>query len=311
MNSRAIPRYHGRFAFLFLAVLIASISYAVGTSYTSPAKGRIVGTKVGLSTGEGFDSCTAYVSNTLQAMWPSTHYAYIGVYIGGITALKESSCNTPDRKYLSNVHSQGWDFLPIFDGKQAPCGEGYDYKFSADPTDAFSQARTEAAVEADNAAGALQKRGFIVKPGTIVYYDLENFNQEGAPNCKSATEAFINNWVRVLHEQYGVTAGLYGSANASHLAQFWGIANPPDDIWIGDAVMYGSGETPEKSVYKVNSSIPSTSWPNRRLRQYETERIQTVNVSGTNVQITIDRDCAHGLVAGSGEKKEEPECSAK
>jgi hypothetical protein len=37
----------------------------------------------------------------------------------------------------------------------------------------------------------------------------------------------------------------------------------------------------------------------------------TVNVSGTNVLITINRDCAHGLVAGTGEKKEEPECFAK
>jgi len=307
MNLHAISRNHGRLAFLFLAVLMSLTCYAIGTSYTSSAKGRIVGTKVGLSKGEGFDSCQAYVPNTLQAMWPSTHYAYSGVYIGGITAVKESFCSKPDRKYLSEVHSQGWDFLPIFDGKQAPCGEGYDYKFSADPTDSFSQARTEA----DNAAGALQKRGFIVKPGTIVYYDLENFNQEGAPNCKSASEAFINNWVRVLHEQYGVTAGLYGSANASHLAQFWGISNPPDDIWIGDAVMYGSGETPVKSVYKVNSSIPDDHWPNRRLRQYETERVQTVLVGETEVQITIDRDCAHGLVAGSGEKKEEPECFAK
>jgi len=309
MNLQAISRYPGRLAFLFLALLVALTCYAIGTSYTSPAKGRIVGTKVGLSLGEGFDSCKAYVPNTLQAMWPSTHYAYVGVYIGGVTA-KDSSCSTPDRKYMSEVHSQGWDFLPIWDGKQAPCGH-YEYEFSSDPTNAFSQARTEAANEADYAVAALQKRGFIVKPGTIVYYDLENFEQEGAPNCKGASEAFINNWVRVLHEQYEVTAGLYGSANASHLAQFWGINNPPDDIWIGDAVVYGSGETPEKSVYKVNSSIPDTAWPNRRFRQYETGRIQTVNVNGTNVQITIDRDCAHGLVAGQGGKKEEPECFAK
>jgi len=81
--------------------------------------------------------------------------------------------------------------------------------------------------------------------------------------------------------------------------------------WIGDAVIYGSGETPEKSVYKVNSSIPDDHWPNRRLRQYETGRVQTVPVGETKVQITIDRDCAHGLVAGSGEKKEEPACFAK
>lgn len=311
MNRYAITKYHGRLFFLFLAVLTALTCYAIGTSYTSPAKGRIVGEKVGLSKAEGFDSCQAYVPNTLQAMWPSTHYAYIGVYIGGITAVKESSCSTPDRKYLSEVHSQGWDFLPIFDGKQAPCGEGYDYKFSADPTGAFSQARTEAATEADNAVGALQKRGFIAKPGTIVYYDLENFNQEGAPNCQGASEAYINNWVRVMKDQYGVTAGLYGSANASHLAQFWGINYPPDDIWIGDGVVYGSGETPVKSVYKVNSSVPDDHWPNRRLRQYELERIQSVLVGGQTVEIQIDRDCAFGLVAGTGGKKEEPECFAK
>lgn len=89
------------------------------------------------------------------------------------------------------------------------------------------------------------------------------------------------------------------------------INYPPDDIWIGDGVVYGSGETPVKSVYKVNSSIPDDHWPNRRLRQYELERIQSVLVGGQTVEVQIDRDCAFGLVAGTGGKKEEPECFAK
>ena len=299
-----------RVILLAVAVAVALGGYTLGASYSPLAKAKIVGAKVGLSKGEGFDTCSEPEESVLQEMWPSTHYSYIGLYIGGPTG-KQNCSPLPSRNYFSKVHAQGWDFLPIFDGLQAPCNEGISPKFSANPAESFKQARTEAAEEADHAAGQLQRKGFITRPGTIVYYDLENFEQTGNPNCKAATEEYINNWDRRMELEYEVTPGLYGSANASHLDQFWGIKYKPADIWIGDAIRYGYNEEAllEKSVFKA--SIPSADWPNRRLRQYETGREQDVYVGSVKKTVTIDRDCAYGLVAGQGEKKDEPECYEK
>jgi hypothetical protein len=73
----------------------------------------------------------------------------------------------------------------------------------------------------------------------------------------------------------------------------------------------GEDQYLQKSVFKVNSSIPKEDWPYRRIKQYESERIQTVTVGTENVEVKFDRDCAYGLVAGQGNKKDEPECYAK
>jgi hypothetical protein len=292
-----------RIALLFLGFLLAYGAYSAGTFVGGSASGEIVGSDTGVSKALGFDSCGGASAETMEAMWSTTNYYYVGAYIGGVTAI-EVGCRTPNRTWFSEVHRThppkglGWDFLPVFDGKQAPCS-GNTHRFSADPTNSYEAARTEAAKEVDAAVASAENRGFT-NPGSIIYYDLEAYEWPENPNCDGAARAYINVWVKRLHEKYGMAAGLYGSTVGSHLKQFWNISNKPNDAWMAE---YGVG----KSVYAINTeNVPKEYWEQRRFHQYQAGATETHN----GETITMDRDCAFGIVAGWGGQGEEPACQS-
>jgi hypothetical protein len=297
------------------ALLVAYGAYSLGTFTTSPALGEVVGNEHGISRGQGIDSCAAEekpASAWYEAYTERTDLSFIGAYLGGITA-KVEGCKVEPRAWWSEVHrahpgprSVGWDFLPIWDGKQAPCGpfkEGTTFSDTLTAGEGYAQARKEAGKEADEAIAAGEARGFTSRPGSIIYYDLEAF-QEGAlndPNCLPAAKAYINAWDARI-STYGTAAGLYGSSLGTEIKVFWNLEHKPNDAWIAE---YGV----PKSVYGINTkNVPKTYWEERRFHQFYTTGEEEKYIG--NVRLKYDSDCALGIVAGYAEQRPIPECQS-
>ena len=282
-------------ALLLLTFLLVCASYAAGSFSVGTAKGKIPAGTTAVSKGEGFDICQSTTPTALNKWWEKTNYWEVGIYIGGKDGVE--ACATPNEEWVSAVHvvhhspgvrEIGWDFIPIFDGSQSPCDEGAaNHHFSLNP----ETATEEGGKEADAAVAAAENRGFT-KPGTVIYLDLEGYNYL-EPTCDKATKQFVNNWVRKVQSVYHDHAGVYSSAEGADWKAFCGgsggIANPPDDAWIAQANY-------EPSVFAVNSNVPSNCWvEEQRLHQWSVGEAEEP-IGGP--ALTIDHDCAWGLVAG-------------
>jgi hypothetical protein len=288
---------------LIVAVLVAWGSYVLGASLPTPASGRPIGGKVGVSKGKGFDTCTLPTTKQMQSLWNETIFSYIGFYVGGVIA-KEVGCNKPTKSAINELHATGYDFLLIMNGRQPPCSVESITFFSDDPTNNYQKAREQAANEVDVAVRRMEELGFTT-PGSIVYYDLESWDDTDA-NCKAATEAFINNWDRRLLLEYEASSGLYGPVLGAHLDNFWTLNYNPDDLWYSE--VRGADPDEYQSVWAVPTSrLPESHWPERRLHQWKKDI--PYNISGENY--VFDYNCALGLVAGSGGKRDQPQCQAK
>jgi hypothetical protein len=288
---------------IILAVLVAWGSYVLGASLPTPASGRPIGGKVGVSKGKGFDSCFLPSTSQMRSLWNETIFSYIGFYVGGIIA-KEVGCNKPTKAQVNELHATGYDFLLIMDGRQPPCSVESTTFFSSDPTNGYQKAREQATNEVDVAVRRMEELGFTT-PGSIVYYDLESWDDTNA-NCKAATEAFINLWDRRLLLEYEASSGLYGPVVGAHVNDFWTLNYNPDDLWYSEE--RGTDPDENQSVWAVPTSrIPESHWPDRRLHQWKKDVPYHIN----GEEFGFDYTCALGLVAGSGGKRDQPECQAK
>ncbi|MEO8926899.1 MAG: glycoside hydrolase domain-containing protein [Caulobacteraceae bacterium] len=226
-----------------------------------------------LGSGEGFDACSPSVSG-LSTWFKNSPYRYVNVYIGGTNAY----CPQPGltTAWVNTVVGQGWGLIPTWVGLQAPCtSSGGSTRFSTNPTKAASQGAAEA-------RSATAKMASIGLSGTIVYYDLEYYND--TRSCAAATKAFLNAWVQGLHGQ-GYTAGVYGSPTNAN-ADWLGLANLPDDVWM--ALWNGNA-----GVFHL-PPLPNSDWANhQRIHQYQ----GNVNQTFGGVRYNIDQDFLDGPVA--------------
>lgn len=135
---------------------------------------------------------------------------------------------------------------------------------------------------ADNAIGAWVDLG--QHAGNIIYLDMEAYSS----NCEGPVIRFVNGWVNELHS-YAFKAGLYGSACSPHLDDYYGIAHPPDDIWIAQ---YNGND----SAFGVDSNcISDNHWHDRRIHQYTQN--STVRQGGVTLY-PVDHDCLRGQLDG-------------
>jgi hypothetical protein len=229
----------------------------------------------GISIHMGWDACAASIAKA-QAFWSNTPYWNMGLYLGGSSY--GSGCKRWSSSEVSQLRGMGWKFLPLWVGPQAPC-TGFGSRFSSTTSTATTQGKNEA-IAVSNMMSSLG----LDANGAPAIYDLEGFDTTNT-GCVNAAKAFINGWVSQLHVAPAQKAGVYGSACASGLSQYAGIANVPDFI-------HGADWDGIKSTSNL-ACISSGQWSQRqRHKQYQGGHNETWN----GVTMNIDSDCSNGPV---------------
>jgi hypothetical protein len=238
------------------------------------------GAATALSSGEGFDACTALPTSAMRSV---TGYPVANVYIGGDSL--SPSCTQPTADWVSTVAGSGWRLLPTFVGKQAPCTTATGVTtMSSSP----SAAATDGTADADSAAARMS--ALRLPAPNVVYDDMEAYDQTDA-SCSAAVAAYLDAFITRLHAD-GFRAGVYGST-ASTVAQLVAAYNNParqrpDDIWIA---RNNGGDT------TADAAVPSTYWVHRRVRQYRLDQDTLNPPTGDPSSVNIDKDIVDGDTA--------------
>jgi len=230
-----------------------------------------------LSTGEGFDACSALPTSAMRSV---ATYVIANIYIGdaGNLACAQSQL-TAD--WVSTVAGAGWRLLPTFIGKQAPCTTGTKAKMSSNP----STAATQGTADADTAAARMI--ALRLPAPNVVYDDMEAYTANDTA-CAAAVAAYLDAFISRLHSD-GFRVGVYGST-ASTVAQLVAAYNNtsrqrPDDIWIA---RQDGGDT------TADTAVPAGYWVHRRARQYRLDKDTLLVPSGDPSSVSIDKDIVDG-----------------
>jgi len=221
--------------------------------------------------GLAFDTCTAPPLSTMRA-WRRSPYNAIGVYIGGVNR----GCKQPKltRSWVSRTTRMGWRLLPIFNGRQAPCGGRPDH-VKIGP----ARARVQGRKAGQNAVQSARALG--MHPGSGIYLDIEHYNAN-APKCRTTVLRFVSGWTRQLHRR-GYLAGVYAhqDSGALHLARSYRSKSlaRPDALWIARWDL--------SNRLTGWPTVPNAFWARaQRAKQYRGDHIETWG----GVRLNIDND---------------------
>ena len=185
-------------------------------------------------TGYGFDTCGAPSLASMEA-WQASPYRAVGIYLGGVNRACPDGNLTP--AWVNSVRAGGWNLLPLWVGRQAPCVSQSGLKLIT-PASAGTQGKAEAG------SAAVRAAYFGIGTGYPIYFDMEGYKTNAS--CTTAVQRFVAAWVNELHAK-GYAAGVYGSA-ASTIRDLVamlesGSTSVPEDIWIarwnGDKDVFG------------------------------------------------------------------------
>jgi hypothetical protein len=234
---------------------------------------------------QGFDACTEPSVSQMQIWWNDTLYGWVNVYFGGIN--HPSWCGYPTSSWISQLASQGWRFVPTWDGYAAPCQNNGSANMSYNTSTAYNQGVGDANA-AMSAANSLNW-----PPGSIIYEDMEYFNPYDS-SCAAAVNAYINGWDTQLNGS-NYLSGIYESA--SDVSDLVGASiNQPNDIWIAGGGCWSSSFNNSCTVWG-NYYISNSSWLyDQRLYQYTAGHNETYG----GVTLNIDSDVADGVIDGPG-----------
>ena len=239
--------------------------------------------------GQGFDKCEASALDELQTWRDSSPYGGVNLYIGGSCRACANSGLTAE--YVAQITQQGWRLIPTWVGPQSACSSSScDDQIDNDPTVAYAQGVAEA-----NAAVAVAINLGLALPdgsGTIVYYDLEYYNDNpDDPTCREATKAFISGWSGRMRQK-GNLAGLYTTCR--YMTHYWAIDNVPDAVWPA-RWLYDS-YNPDASPWNL-ACMDNALWPgHQRILQYAGGHYETWG----EVALNIDCNVSDGIVAWLG-----------
>ena len=229
-------------------------------------------------TGLAFDACTAPSIADMQA-WTSSPYHAVGVYVGG----QNRTCAQPELNsgWVGAVSLLGWRLIPIFKGRQPPCGGR-----PADLKIVPASAAPEGTWAAGSAAEQAMTLGMI--EGSAIYYDMEAY-AVGNAACRNAVLAFLSAWTTELHRR-GYVAGVYENLNlgALDLAGAYNSASyaRPDALWIARY-----DQDPALTGW---AGIPGSLWPvHQRAKQFRADFSETHG----GVTLSIDADNLDAPVA--------------
>ena len=230
-----------------------------------------------IGSGLGFDTCTVPSVSTMTS-WLGSPYRLVGTYLGGVNwACGYGNFTT---SWVRRVAAQGWRFMPLWVGRQAPC-TGIQGLEPIDPRHAAAEGQAEAG------SAVAAARAFGYGRGTPIYFDMEAYNANRS--CSSTVLKFLGGWTQALHTA-GYVSGVYSSARSGIkdlASQSGNRAYPgPDDIWIADWTGV---------PVLTDPSVPNADWPNhQRLHQYSGPH----NEKWGGDTEEIDTDAADGLVVG-------------
>ena len=258
-------------AHLTAVVLLAGSVLAVPVAQSPPAHASS-----GISQRLGWDACGVGSTGNAQAFWSNTPFSNMGLYLGGSSY--GTGCTRWSAGQVNTLLGQGWRFLPLWVGPQAPC-TGFGSRFSYDTGTAYQQGANEALA----AYQRISSLGWDTLNAPIIY-DLEGFNT-GNGSCLTAAKSFISGWTHQMRVPPAQRPGVYGSACASGLSAYAGIANVPE--FIDGADWSGNRNT------NAMACVPSSYWAfHQRHKQYRGDHLETWN----GVTLNIDSDCSNGPV---------------
>jgi len=261
---------------------------------SSPARAAAPNAPGGF-TGHGFDTCVAPDQATMDAWNLTSPFSTVGIYVSGASRFcGDAAQPNLSPQWVAQNARNGWRFLPIHVGRQAPCyannpqSRVQKEKMSPSATTARAQARSEAR----EAIAALKRYGFAKH--SVSYLDIEFYARSKA--CDRIVLEFVDAWTEYLHAR-GYASGLYGSGSAAiqavdeaRRAKRRGFTEP-DQMWLA----WGNG----KADTKGGSYLSHSGWKKQRIHQYQLD--VTVEYGGASV--LIDKNF---LDVGKGSRASKP-----
>lgn len=230
---------------------------------------------------QGYAAMDKNCASTVDAMaawWRDGPYFGTVAYIGGPNRSCSNVNLTAD--WVSRVHDQGWNFIPMWAGPQSPCGRYGSVKISTN----LQTARQQAIDDANTAFQTATSYGFT--RGTIVYFDIEAYDTTNK-SCHDAVDAFLNSWVARMRT-LGNRVGMYGSSCGSDPTSWARLSSVPDDVWLG-------AWNNQAKVYDI-PCVDNGLWIyQQRIHQYTNDSTETYG----GVTLTIHRNCPEGHLAGT------------
>lgn len=281
--------------YVVLALVICGTGF-LGTldhAHAAPRAGspQIIccGTQVDFITNyQGFDGCSIAGTSTanMQTWWNDTYYAWVNVYIGGPN-INHGCWRAPTASWISALKSQGWSFVPTYDGLAAPCQTNGSANMSYNTNTAYGQGVSDA----DTAGQEAKNLGF--PQGTTIYEDMEWFDPSNTA-CYQAVNAYISGWVTEMGAKWGPSNIYESASDIPDLIQSSGSI--PTDMWIAGGGCWSSSFNSNCTVWG-NSIIPNGDFVyDQRLYQYTGGHNETYG----GVTLNIDSDAANGVVEGVG-----------
>ncbi|ADD44095.1 DUF1906 domain-containing protein [Stackebrandtia nassauensis] len=218
---------------------------------------------------KAFDQCTAPGQGAMDAWKSASPYKAVGIYTSGVNRACGQANLTPE--WVAAQNANGWQFIIIHHGLEAPCNPRYTEVFSEDPATARQQGKDEAA-GAIEAATAL---GFGA--GSAIYVDIEAYD-----GCTDPVMAFVSGWAEGLREG-GWLSGMY-SSGGSGVADLCANYNNdqyvmPDHLWFA---WWNDQADTDSGQYCSNDYFTG----GRRIHQYSGDVTETHG----GVTIAIDRN---------------------
>jgi peptidoglycan hydrolase-like protein with peptidoglycan-binding domain len=250
-------------------------------------------------TGHGFDTCVAPSQATMDAWNLTSPFSAVGIYVSGSSRYC-GDVQQPNlsKQWVAQNASNGWRFMPIHVGRQAPC-------FVNNPSSKVQKqlmsrsvgtARSQARSEAKETIAALKKYGF--GKHSTSYLDIEYYTRSSS--CDRIVLEFVDAWTEYLHAK-GYTSGLYGSGSAAIQAvdearrsNRRGFAEP-DQLWLA----WGN----KRADTKGGPYLSDAGWKRQRAHQYQLD----VTESYGGASLLIDKNFLD-VGKGSRASKESKPC---
>jgi photosystem II stability/assembly factor-like uncharacterized protein len=259
----------------------------------------------------GFDEQNVPPIDVMGTWWDTSPFFDIGIYVGGANYCgvhnSNGTCKSrPDPglivSWVNQAQGQGWDFFPLWVGPQAPCviaPAGTYVTFTS------ANATSQGTSNADSASVAMAALGLS---GTVVFYDMENYNITDSA-CSQAVRAFLTAWVKEMNADGFQTTAVYGNPGPAQndFSQVPGLTQ----VWIAAAA--APKQPPRVTIWGLGSGSNALSDSHfnlgQRAHQFLIDVVGTppnswVTYGGKNTGHKIDYDVVDlGLPGGDGTKQ--------